>query len=740
MSDLVNLSRRDFLSGTVLAGGGLVLGCLLPRQGSADDLLLAGEEVPLGPWLRLAPDGSVTVLIEKAEMGQGVSSSLPALVAEELEVPWQSVRFASPIFRGPLPKIYTGVSSSVRTSWVPLRRAGAAAREMLIEAAARSWHVDADACRAIDGRVHHVASGRSLAYAELADLAAALPVPQAVALKPDAELRLIGQSLPRLDIPSKVAGSARYGIDVRLEGMRYGVPVQSPVFGGALTGANREAALAVAGVSHVAEIPNGLVVVADHYWQARKGLAALEPRFSGGDESMNSTDYRKRLLAALETPGVEAYDSGEAQAALRAAPHVIEARYSAPFLTHATMEPMNATARMRDGECEVWAPSQSPSQVCNAVADALEIPPNRVSVHITLMGGSFGRRYETDFAVQAALAARTAGVPVQVIWSREEDIQHGFYRPGCAAHLSAVVGPNGEPTALRSHVAGPWKGRKLPGWLRRPIGALEKELESDLVPGFAEEIVGDRIPALLHSGVSTLVVRRKPPVPYLIAQQRAEFSMVDTEVPIGWWRATSHSQNVFFSESFIDELAIAAGRDPLDYRRAMLSGRERRVLERVAERAGWGSAIGAGRGRGISFFSGMESLVAQVAEVTLLEDGAFSVDRVFCAIDCGPVVSPDGVRSQLEGSIVFGLSAALYGELSFEAGRVRESNFHDYKIVDLAECPEIEVEIVPSDGPIGGAGEPGTPGVAPAVANAIVAAGGPRLRDLPLLLRPTRSA
>jgi len=737
MAKILNLSRRAFLRGTTAVGGGLVLGYLLPPAGARG----AGADGRLGSGIRIGSDGSVTILVEKSEMGQSVHTSLPMLVAEELEVDWQAVRVESPPLDGPERMIVTAGSSSVRTSWNPLRRAGAAAREMLVAAAAESWSVPRSQCVAESGRVRHLPSGRMLAYSELAERAAALPVPAAAPLKPPEKQRLIGRSLPRLEVPSRVDGSAIFGIDVVLPGMLHAAVRTSPVLGGWLAGRDEGAAHAIRGVRAVVEIPHGAAVVADHYWQAHKGLEALAPVFEGGDTGFESREYSARLHEALQTPGVPTHQTGEPEARFQGAGRVVEALYEVPFLAHATMEPMNCTAKVVDGRCEIWAPTQSPSRVREVAAEALEMPLERVRVHTTLMGGGFGRRFESDYVVQTVLVAKAVGRPLKLLWSREEDFRHDFYRPACVALMRAALDEEGRPSAWTHHVAGPWyKARAAPSWVRRSVAWAQKSLGSGLVPEWTPDPLEYRFPRWVRSGGDSLLTGGATPLAYRVPHHRVEFTPVDTNVPVGWWRSVGHSQNGFFIESFVDELAHAAGRDPYEYRRELLSERDRRVLERAAEAAGWGTTLPQGRGRGIAFCSAFGTSVCEVAEISLPTPETLRVDRVVCAVDCGRAVHPDTVRAQMEGSIIFGLTAALYGEITFQGGAVEQSSFHDQRLLSLSEAPEIEVHILESGADPSGIGEPGTPPIAPAVANALFAATGRRIRKLPLRGNPSADA
>ena len=488
------------------------------------------------------------------------------------------------------------------------------------------------------------------------------------------------------------------------------------------------------GVIDVVDVPGGVAVVAEHYWQARKGLVALEPVFEGGDTSRDSEDYSRRLAEALDSPGVLGAETGAAGDILADAGRVFEARYEVPFLAHATLEPMNCTADVSSDGCEVWAPTQAPTDVVRDVADALGLPPSRVTVHPTWMGGGFGRRIETDYAVQAAVASRAVGRPVKLIWSREDDVRHDFFRPACAVHLRAALDENGRPRAYSHHVAGPWsRPDAQPAWLQGASGSLSKRLGAPLFPrDWTPEPVWWRLPRLLRSGVDGIVTGHGPPWAYALPAHRLEYSLVPIDVTIGWWRSVGASQNGFFCESFVDELAHEAGADPVAYRRALAKPLDRRVLDAAAEMAGWGRTLPPGRGLGVSLFPMYDTRVCQIAEVGVATDGRVVVHRVFCAVDCGRVVNPDTVRAQIEGGIVFGLGAALHGAIHLREGRVVESNFHDVRLLGLTEAPEIEIRIVQSDRDPQGIGEAATPPIAAAVANGLFRATGQRIRRLPI--------
>jgi isoquinoline 1-oxidoreductase subunit beta len=733
VSGAVRVSRREFVLGSAALGGGLWLAVALPARRTR----AAGDGgILLGPVLQLGSDGSVTMRFEKCEMGQGAHTALAMLLADELAVDWAEVRVENQILEGPAREWVTGGSSTVRFEGPRVRALGAVARELLLSAGATRLGVARDELRAESGRIVHAKSGRSVSYAELADDAARLPLPDTYSLRPQAELRLVGRSVPRVDLPDKVAGTARFGIDVALDGLLSAAVRTSPVPGGRIASRDDAAARAVPGVRAIADVPGGVAVVADRYWQAARGLDALAPVFAGGDTEFSSEAYTKRLHAAIDAPAVLAAAEGDAIAVLERSERVVEARYEVPFLAHATMEPMNCTAHARSDDCELCAPTQSPSRAREAAARALGLPLEGVRVHTTCLGGGFGRRLESDVAVQAALASRAANAPVKVVWSREEDVRHDFYRPAYTALFRAALDAEGMPAAWLARVAGAWfEARDAHPWLRRAFSRAARALGAPLVPEGAPDALRWRLPEWLRVGVSGMATEGAAPPSYRLPSWRIEYANVEAPVPIGFWRSVSYSQNAFFVESFVDELAARAAIDPLTYRRRLLARdpRSLAVLDLAARAADWGGPLAAGRGRGVAFCESFGARVCQIAEVSRAEATPFRVERITCAIDCGRIVHPDGVRAQVEGSIVFGLTAALHGEVPFEAGAARPSNFHDYRLLRLDETPEIRVVLADGDAPFGGVGEPAVPPVAPAVANALVAAGGERIRRLPLL-------
>jgi isoquinoline 1-oxidoreductase subunit beta len=697
MSAGSGLGRRDFLK--VSAGTGLWLVVSAPGR------VVAAAPAPAGlspsAWLHVAPGGAVTVYLAKSEMGQGSYTGMAVLVAEELAADWRSVRVVQADADERFGQMMTGGSSSVRRSWEPLRKAGAAARVMLVAAAARRWGVDPAGCRADAGAVVHLATGRRAEYGALAADAAREAVPESPPLKPPGEWKLIGQRVPRLDAPDKTRGKAVFGIDVRVPGMLHAVVARPPVWGGAVKGFDAAAAMRVAGVRKVVSVPSGVAVVADTTWAAMKGREKLSPTFEPGPNGALDSAAVERLLREAPLDRSPARSEGDVEKALAGAARRVEAVYELPFLAHATMEPMNCTARVRGDAAEVWAPTQAPTWARSEVAKALGLAEEKVTLHVTFLGGGFGRRAMPDFAVEAALVAKAAAAPVQVTWTREDDIRHDFYRPAGRNELRAGLDAQGRLVAWHHVVRTPSIGAQNFGNARR------NRDRPDVVEGAAD-------------------------VPYRAGAVRVDCAMPEVGVPIGWWRSVYSSQNAFAEESFLDEVAQAAGKDPLAFRLEALpaASRLRGALQLAAERAGWGRPVPAGHGLGIACHTSFGSHVAEVAEVSL-EGARPRIHRVVCAVDCGVAVNPDSVEHQIEGAVVYGLSAALRGEITIARGAVVQGNFDDYEPLRMSEMPKVEVYVVPSAEPPGGLGEPGLPPIAPAVANAIFAATGQRLRRLP---------
>jgi len=715
------VSRRQFLTAGAATGGGLLLGWHVDAR--ARVLAAAAKAKPSvfapNAFIRIGTDGRVTLIMSQVEMGQGTYTSMPMLLAEELEVGLDQVRlehappddklYANPLFGDQ----ETGASTSVRVFYEPLRRAGATARTMLVAAAAATWNVDPASCRAQKGVVTHSPTGRTLTYGALADKAAKLPVPAQVTLKDPKDFKLIGTPAKRLDTPAKVNGTAQYGIDVRLPGMKIATVAASPVLGGKVASLDDSKAKAIKGVRQIVRLDDVVAVVADHMWAAKQGLAALDIRWDDGPNATLSTaDVVQGLAAAVQTPGVVARKEGDAAAGIAGAPTKMEAVYQVPFLAHAAMEPMNCTVHVRPDRCEVWTGSQVLTRAQATAAKVTGLPLEKVVVHNHYLGGGFGRRLEFDYVTQAVRIAQQVDGPVKVIWTREEDIQHDVYRPYYYDRVAAGVDARGQPIAWMHRLAGPAiLARYLPA-------AFKDGIDPDGLDG-AVHLLYD-IPA-----IQVEFVRHEEPV-----------------LNTGFWRGVGVTHNTFVIESFIDELAAAAKQDPVAYRRALLgkSPRARAVLDLAAQAAGWGQPLPAGRGRGVSLlYSGWGSYLAEVAEVAVSKSGEVRVHRIVCAVDCGTVVNPDTVKAQIEGGIVFGISGALWGEVTLKNGRVEQSNFNDVRVLRINETPAIEVLLVRNGEAPGGIGEPGTAVTAPAVANAVFAATGKRIRTLPLE-RQLRSA
>jgi isoquinoline 1-oxidoreductase beta subunit len=720
----IQASRRQFLQGT----GGLLLGFAMPthaaeqRNEKPSEAVVgeATEEITqdaagLAPnaFIRIDRAGVVTLIMHKVEMGQGTFTSIPMLLAEELEVDLSKVKleqapadnslYADPLLGGQV----TGGSTSIRGAWKPLRQAGAAARMLLIEAAAQNWNVSPAMCTAINGEVTHNATGRKLSYGSLVDAAAKLPIPTNIELKPAAQFTLIGKPLKRLDSADKVNGAAQFGIDVRLPNMSVATVAIAPVPGGKLQSADDRKALAVKGVRQVVKLDSAVAVLADHMGAAKQGLAALAPTWAdGAHASMTTQSIVDSMMQASSKPGAVARDDGNANDALAGAPRKLEAIYEMPFLAHATMEPVNCTVDLRPGVCDLWVGTQVPALAQGVAAKIAGLPVEKVRVHNHYIGGGFGRRLEVDFVALAVEFAKQVKGPVKFIYSREEDIQHDMYRPYYLDRLSAGLDDKGLPVAWNHRITG-----------------------SSIMARFA--------PAAVRDGIDTDAVEGAADHPYEIPNVRVEYVRHEPPVATAFWRGVGATHNVWVVESFMDELAAAAKQDPLAYRQRLLKAtRMRTVLDLTAQKAGWSKPMrpieGRRVGRGIAVQFVFGSYMSQVAEVSVGSDGDIKVHRVVCALDCGQVVNPDTVVAQVESGVIFGLTAALWNEITFDKGRVQQSNFGDYRMMRINEAPAIEVHIVSSRDEPGGIGEPGTSAIAPALTNAIFAATGKRVRKLPI--------
>ena len=704
------ISRRSFLVASLLSGGGLMLGFTMGARAQTP----APAPAP-NAYISIDPQGRVTLTLPYVEMGQGAYTSQAQIVAEELEIdvaslilraaPADETLYASPLFLGQI----TGGSGSLRGAWMTMRTAGAAARVMLIDAAARRWQVRSSACRAEHGRVIHAASNRSLGYGELASDAARSRVPQSPPLKNPAQFRVVGKAVPRVDTLEKITGRAIYGIDVHLEGIRYAFVAASPVFNGKVGAVDDRAALAIKGVRQVVRLDDAVAVVADNTWAARKGLSALIVTWhEGANSKLTTADLVASADSALDRSGLVAEQTGDAAAAEAAASNRYEQIFRLPMLAHAAMEPLNCTVHMTANRCDVWCGNQALGRARRFAAEAAGLPLEAVSIHNHLLGGGFGRRLEADYVAQAVSIAKQVDGPLKVMWSREEDMQHDYYRFINHSRVTVGLTADGRPVSWRHRIVGP-------------------------------NIMARFLPIYQKNGVDLDVVDCATG-PYDIPNVLVDF--VRNEAPQGCatgnWRGVGPSRNVFIVESVMDELARRAGRDPIDYRRALMtkSPRQLAVLNLAAARSGWETPLprseGQRRGRGVAVFSGFGSHLAIVAEVHVDAANHVRVDRVVCAVDTGLVVNPDIVRAQIEGGITFGISAALRERVTVANGRVQQANFDTYQLLRIHEAPSIEVHLVASKEDPGGVGEPGTSGAIAAVANAVSAAIGQRVTTLPI--------
>ncbi|CAN7599462.1 xanthine dehydrogenase family protein molybdopterin-binding subunit [Trinickia sp. LjRoot230] len=726
----VGLSRRTFLKvGMTLgaaAGGGLLLGFSLPALARTDERGARGHQSAIGgqataapapgvlapnAFIRIDRQSNVTLVMPKVEMGQGVYTAIPMLIAEELEVPLEKVTLDH---APPNDKLYgdpllgggqiTGGSTSVRYAWKPMRQAGATARVLLISTAARQWHVDPSTCVARAGEVVHSATGRRVAYGKLVDAAAKLPLPSDVALKDPKDFKLIGKPTDRLDSAIKVDGTALFGFDVRLPGMLYAAIVNCPMLGGTLESVDDTRAKQVPGVHQIVKLDNAVAVVAAHTWAAKQGVAALDVKWNGGQAATLSTQQLAGdLAAASKREGAVARKEGDVGHAFGEAKTRVDAVYEQPLLAHATMEPINCTVHVRADGCDIWVGTQVPTIAHAVGAKVTGLAPEKVTVHNYLLGGGFGRRLEVDGIVQALKVGKAVSSPVKVVWTREEDIQHDMYRPCYYDKISAGLDANGKPIA----------------WQHRIVG-------SSIIARFA--------PGLIKNGVDPDAVEVAAELPYALPNQLVDYVREEPRtVPTAFWRGVGATRGTFVVESFIDELAAHAGVDPVKYRLDLLGNAPRaaNVLQVATRAAGWGTPLPKGKGRGVSVMHAFGSYLSMVAEVTV-DGGDVKVNRVVCAVDCGAAVNPKTIEAQIEGGVVFGITAALFSEITIKDGKVQQNNFTDYRMLRLNETPEIEVHIVKSSEAPGGIGEPGTAALAPALTNAIFAATGKRVRKLPV--------
>lgn len=700
------LSRREFVGAGIGAAAGLVIGFYLPHRGESQK-----DSFSPNAYLRITPDNKISVVVARSEMGQGVRTALPMILAEELEADWKQIEIeqagASTLYGDQT----TGGSASVRTTWDPMRKAGASAREMLISAAALTWGVPRSTCSAEAGHIKHTASNRSLTYGELVSKASTLPIPTDVPLKQSKDYKIVGQRLPRVDSLAKVKGEAIYGIDFRLPEMKYAVLARCPLIGGKVTGIDDEETKKISGITYVGKVADSAVaVVADSVWAAMEGRRGLNVSWDDGpNKDLNSAAIVAALKQAASKKGATLYSAGEPA---KAAGRHISAEYVLPFMAHAAMEPGNCTAHYQGSRCELWAPTQVPQDCRDSVATAIGLDPDQVKVNVTLMGGGFGRRLEHDYAVEAALVSKQINAPVKVIWTREDDMRCSTYRPASLHQLSATLDGSGFPIALTHRVIAP----SITGQKGQPV---PNNVDPDL-PDEAGPVYG-------------------------IPNYAIEYVMTETPVPLGWMRSVYALQAGFALESFIDELATAAGKDPLKYRLQLLAkdqdlayftttwhtGRMRGVLQLAADKAGWEKPLPAGHHRGIACFGCFQTYVAEVVEITMDNDQP-KVHRVVAAVDCGQIINPSILEQQIQGGVIYGLTNALRAQITIDKGRVVQGNFDDYPPLRMDETPIVEVYAVPSQEAPTGIGEPPIPPLAPALCNAIYSATKKRIRSLPI--------
>jgi isoquinoline 1-oxidoreductase beta subunit len=710
------LTRRQFVAASASAAGGLAISVAFPALATAASIgtqPYGSDTAPneINAFLAIDPDGGILIRSPHNEMGQGAITALPMIVAEELECDWSKVRveYASPTRNlrehGVYGDMVTAGSRGVRISWQMLLQAGASARVRLVAAAAHRWIVPEAECEATNSKVVHKASGRSLDYGALAAAAAKVKLEKEPAIKTPDQFKLIGKSLPRLDTPLKINGSAKFAIDTQIPGMVYAAINACPVAGGKLKSVDEAPVKGRRGVLHVVKLDDAVAVVANRYWRAKEALALLKPEWETGEAgNTDSAQFAKLYRETLDGPMVSARNDGNVDDAFAKSGKVVEALYEAPHAAHAQMEPLNATAHFDGDKLEIWVGSQIPMGALRLAAATSGLPPEQINLHNCFLGGGFGRRGNNDEMRQAILVAKAVGKPVKLVWTREEDMTHDRYRPQAAVRLKAALSNEGMPVAFDAHIA---------------VGSIQystgmRNSNSGLEPQATEGIANTN---------------------YKIPNLRVGCMMKNTHIPVGFWRAVGSSQNAFFMESYIDELAHAAGKDAYQFRRALLAHRPDfiGVLDKIADKGDWGKPLAPGRGRGIAIHECYNTIIGQVAEVTVSKKGEVRVDRVVAAVDCGHVVNPGIVEAQIQGGIIYGLSAALYGDLTIKDGAVQENNFDQYEMVRLADAPKIEVYLVLTGGKKwGGIGEPGTATTAPAVANAVFAATGVRARSLPL--------
>ena len=738
-NDKVDKSRRRFLKTGIAGGAGLIVAVYFVTGGerikTSSELWNNKADISApNAWLSISKDGMVTIRVNHTELGQGITTALPMIIAEELEARWDLVRFeiapAESVYKNPLfGTQMTAASSSVKSSWDILRKAGASAREMLIAAAALSWSVPSSECRAEKGAVIHSPSGRKLGYGSLAQKAATLPTPKKVRLKAPGDFKIIGQRIPRLDTPLKTAGRAIFGIDVRIPGLLTATVIHAPVFGAKVKSYDAKRARAIHGVRHVLAMNNWIAVVGDTFWQANKGADELKIEWDeGGIKDIDSDQLSKRRAQLTRKSGKVFFKKGDTEEAMSRAAGTVQAVYELSYQAHATPEPMNCTAYVRKNRCDVWAPTQHQDAAQETAARITDMEYKDVHIHTPFVGGGFGRRIAVDYVAEAVQISKAIKAPVKVIWSRSEDIQHDLYRPATYNVLRAGINARGFPIAWTHRIVGPdhmaqMFHRLIPSMLPYWVPRGARNIASSL----AESIAPRVIPGKKASDGAA-------PLSYAIDNVSVDYVNDDPGIPTGFWRGVAYTLNTFCVESFIDEIAVAAGQDPFELRMELLKGTPRlqKVLKLAAEEARWGSSPSEGLYRGIAAHNFHETMLAFIVEISVEKNEVIRVHRVICALDCGIVINPKIVEAQIRGGIAFGLTAALKSEITIRKGRVVQSNFDDFPLLRMDEMPEVEVHIVPSTDPPHGIGESAVPLIGPAVANAVYAATGKRIRKLPI--------
>jgi len=693
-----SLLRRAFLKKSALTCTGLMVGLAYEPKYSLAAKVENSED--LGIWIRISPDGTTTFIIPSSEMGQGVNTSLSMILADEMEADWQMIKTET----APVNSDYinpesnsgqiTAGSSSVKGFWDPLRKAGAAVKLMLRQAAAQRWRIPVEECSARSGYIYRKNSIQKLSYGEIAEAAGKLDIPSDPPLKKSKDYNLIGRSVKRIDIPSKTNGSAQFGIDVRLPEMTYATIRQSPVFGGEVMSYDEAAAIKIRGVKKVVLIPNGIAVIADNTWRAKRGMEALNVKFHGGEtKGLESKQIKAELIKALDAEGKTSTEAFK----------VLDLEYEVPYLSQAALEPMNCTANVTENSCEVWVPTQFQEACMDVAKEISELDEEQIKIYTTYIGGGFGRRGETDFVKQSLILSKELGKPVKVTWMREEDIQQGFYRPASMSRFQIGLNKDGFPVSWNNQLASP-----------------------SILKRFFAPMAWFNVDPLSTEGADE--------IPYAIEDFNLDYTEVDSGVPVGFWHSVGSSFNAFFIESAIDESAHLAGHDPLLYRMKLLTGKARfqKVLNKVAEKSQWGRELPKGHGLGICLHKTRGSIAGAAIEVSTGVNGILKLHKAWIAIDCGKVINPNTIRAQMEGGFTFGLSATLGEKITIKDGRVEQSNFHDYPILRLKGSPDISVEIIESGKEIGGVGEVAVPLASPALANAIFSASGKRIRSLPM--------